>query len=394
MVLAARNGRQVEPAVIIALLFNWRAYDQAGNYWYATRDLVFGSGILQRSGRHMKVSVGDVLVGHERGLDPDRLHRAAVESSKWRLVDENRLLEAFQPPTIFAIVFENMPTAVATELHQVLLASPGYLGAISVHYEFPPHLALYRAHLPPEYRLQGGYARAFYSMGSNEGRDENDLAELRRLGYSDVGFEDRGASRTILDDFDTPRHFERVAVFRDLLTTSNAAAEDDAYELAMVLEDLSPRLFHALGAAAERLSDAETEEDLAQVALSGRRYLEQLADALFPPQSTPRAGRSLSKAAYRNRLWAYAEDNLPNQIARLTVLGGEIDRLVAELNGGLHGDRTADRITQGLIDAARLTAAMLALNPEAARKPYLAYTETIVSFFRSAVARSEEDGPT
>jgi hypothetical protein len=372
--------------VIIALLFNWRAYGQVGNYWWATRDLVFGSGILQRSARHMKVSVGDVLVGRERGVDQKLLYRAAVESSEWRLVDEDRLLEAFQPPTVFAIVFENMPRAVATELHEVLMADPGYLGAVSVHFEFPPHLALYRAHLPPEFRVRGDYARIFYSMGSNEGRGEHDLAELRRLGYSDVAFEDRGASRTILDDFDTPRHFQRVAAFRDLLAKSVSGGEDDAYELAMLLEDLSPRLFNALGAAAERLAAAETEEDMAQVALSGRRYLEQLADALFPAQPEARAGRSLSKAAYRNRLWAYAEENDPNQ---LSALGGEIDRLVAELNGGLHGDRGAERIKQGLVDAGRLTAAMLALNPEASRKPYLAYSDSIVSFFRASMARSE-----
>ncbi|WP_332768708.1 hypothetical protein [Phenylobacterium sp.] len=371
----------------IALLFNWRAYDDASNYWWATRELVFASGIIQRSGRHMKMSVGDVLVGHERGLDPDLVYKAAVLSSEWRRVHEDRLTKAFLPPTLFAMVFENMPRALAAELHEVLTLSPGYLGAVSVHFEFGPHLALYRASLPPEYRLQGAFLRSFYSMGSEEGCDEHDLKEMRRFGYTDVGFEDRGASRTILDDFDTPRHFQRVAAFRDLLTAALPGGEDDAYELAMMLEDLSPKLFNALGAAAERLADVETEEDVAQVALSGRRYMEQLADALFPPQEVSRGNRSLNRAAYRNRLWAFIEDNTRNDVERLKSLGAEVDRVVEELNGGLHADRAKERVAQGIADAATLTAELLALNPEAARNPYLAYSESIFAFARRAFSR-------
>lgn len=41
--------------MIIALLFNWRACEQSGNYWHEIRKEVFGTQIIQNSGQHMKL---------------------------------------------------------------------------------------------------------------------------------------------------------------------------------------------------------------------------------------------------------------------------------------------------------------------------------------------------
>ncbi len=75
--------------MIIAFLFNWRAYSEAGNYWHEIRDAVFAPGIIQRSGRHMKLSIGDVLVGLERGQD--------LRPSSWQLS-----LTASGPPCMWS----------------------------------------------------------------------------------------------------------------------------------------------------------------------------------------------------------------------------------------------------------------------------------------------------
>lgn len=371
--------------MIIAFLFNWRAYPEEGNYWHAIRDAVFATGIIQRSGRHMKLSIGDVLVGLERGQNPQALFLAAFAHSKWALLHEDRLLDGF--PTDFGMVFENMPTELASALHSALEDHGGYLGAISVHFEFPPHLALYRLRLPPHFRLEGTKLRSFYSMGNQDGCDPSDLEDMQRLGYADVDFEDTGAGRTILDDFDTPRHFERVAAFRELLTGSLPGGEDDAYQLTMILEDLSPKLFNALGAAAERLKSAETAEEVAQVAISGRRYLEQLANTLFPPTDTPRGKRKLGRDAFRNRLWAFAEDHLGGDEARLSTIGREVDRLVEELNVGVHAEQPAERVARSISDAAVLTATLFALDPDSARNGYFAYMDSLRAFVGELAAQ-------
>lgn len=377
--------------MIIALLFNWRAYAHASNYWYEIRDVVFGSGVIQKSGRHMKLSIGDVMVGFRAGQDPEALYVSAFGNSEWQMVEEERLLDGF--PTVFGMVFENMPRALAAELHQALIAHKGYLGATSIHLEFGPHLGLYRRSLILQYRLHGTRLRSVYSMGDEDGCDNYELEAMRRLGYSDVGFEDSGASRTILDDFDTPRHFERVAAFRNLLLGTLAGGEDEAYQLTMMLEDLSPKLFNALGAAAERLGNADNEEDVAQVALSGRRYMEQLADALFPPRETAFGDRKLDKPSYKNRLWAFVEGHTSNDPNRRKEIGNEIDRVVKELNGGLHADQTKERVAQSICDAAVLTATLFALNPEVIRNGYLAYTESLVAFARQLISQNEHISP-
>jgi hypothetical protein len=374
--------------MILAMLFDWSAYPSEDNYWHAVRDAVFGTGIVQRSGRHMKLAVGDVLTGLRAGQNAEALFDAAFNNSEWHLADEDRLNGGF--PTIFGMVFENMPRALAAELHDGLSSHHGYLGIFSVHFEFGPHLALYRLRLPPEYRLEGTKLRKFYSMGNQDGCDPDDLEDMRRFGYDDVAFEDTGASRTIFDDYDTPRHFKRVATFRDLLTHALAGGEDDAYQLTMLLEDLSPKLFNALGAAAERLVEAENEEEVAQAALSGRRYMEQLADALFPPTGVKRGNRELTRDKYKNRLWAFVEDQIPNDKIRVRVIGKEIDRVVEELNAGLHADRAKERVASSFTDAATLTATLFALAPDPPRNGYLAYTNNLRSFVRDLAL--EHDG--
>ena len=328
----------------------------------------------------MKLSIGDVMTGLDAGQDAEKLYITAFANSEWRLVDDERLSSGF--PTIFGMVFENMPRWLAQQLHEALNNHEGYLGAVSVHLEYGPHLALYRLRLPLEYRLEGTRLKSFFSMGNEDGCDEYDLQEMTQLGFDDVAFEDSGASRTILDDYDTPRHFERVAGIRNLLTRSLKGGEDDAYELTMLLEDLSPKLFNVLGAAAERLENSENEEDLAQVALSGRRYMEQLADALFPAEETSEGERSLSKVNYKNRLWAFAENATDHDPSIFVPIGKEIDRIVKEVNGGLHADRPKERVEQSLSDAAKLTISLFALDPEAVKNGYLAYSESLRAFVR------------
>lgn len=375
--------------MIIALLFDWKAYPTRRNYWHVIRTAVFKTGIVQRSGRHMKLGVGDVLVGLSAGQDAGAVFDALFNNSEWHRLDEARLNEGF--PTIFGMVFDNMPRALAEDLHEALLPHHGYLGALSVHLEFGPHLALYRLRLPPEYRLEGHKLRSFYSMGNDDGCDPDDLVAMKRLGYRDVAFEDTGAQRTIFDDYDTPRHFKRVAAFRDMLSRALAGGEDDAYQLTMLLEDLSPKLFNALGAAAERLADAENEEEVAQAALSGRRYMEQLADALFPPTDIKRGDRELTRDKYKNRLWAFVEDQIPNDLKRVRTVGKEIDRIVEEFNAGLHADRTKEGVASSFTDTATLTAALFALAPEAPRNGYLAYTGSLRSFVRDLVEQRDKD---
>lgn len=95
----------------------------------------------------------------------------------------------------------------------------------------------------------------------------------------------------------------------------------------------------------------------------------------------------MDKEAYRNRLWAFAEDYIHGDPPRLLTIGKEIDRIVRELNAGLHADQPKERVAQSISDAAVLTATLFALNPDAVRNGYLAYMNSFRAFARELAAQ-------
>jgi hypothetical protein len=371
----------------IALLFNSDTPKFNGSYGDPIRKIVFGLGILQASKRHLKVSVGDVLIySRAKTWDHyDQLTERVYFPGTWSLLLEERLRATFRTATVYALTFENMTEQIARDLHAALSAEASYLGLLEVDYTYGPHLALFRNSMITLYRIEGTSCRVFYSMGEEDGRDDQEPVEMGKVGYTDVAWEDRGAHGTIFDDFDTLEHFQRVAAFRTAITPFLSGGADEGFELVMVLEDLNPQLFNALGAAVAALERAQNEEDIAQAAISSRRYMEKLADVLFPARASEHNGRKVGKEQYRNRIWAFIADNSAGDEARVAALGKEVDRLIEEFNAGLHGDREKERMLRALADASSLTAALLALNPSEARKPYFAHQKSIVRFFEEAV---------
>lgn len=325
----------------------------------------------------MKISVGDVLT---YGKPPELLHRTYFVHTRSNFIGE-RLQATFNVSTVYALTFENITAEIAIKLHEKLKDDNAYLGFLEVDYAYGPHLALFRNYMILKYRVQGQICRVFYSMSEDDSKDEYELEMLKNLNFIDVDWEDKGAHKTIFDDYDTIEHFEQVKGFKDAVTPFLEGGADDASELAMVLEDLSPKLFNSLGSAVMALKRARHEEDVAQAAISGRRYLEKLADALFPACDQLHRGHKVGKKEYRNRIWAYVADNVSNA-ERVKKVGAEIDRLVEEFNAGLHGDRDKDRMLLALSATASLTAVLLALNPSQARKPYYAFEKQIIDFMK------------
>jgi hypothetical protein len=375
----------------IAFLFNSDHPKYDGSYGDPIRNSVFGLGIVQQSGRHMKVRVGDVLL-HFHARDKEAylaLAERVYAADTWSSLIFERLVATFGQAVPCAVIFENMPQALAEELHSELIADDAYLGALEVDYAYGPHLALFRNSMISRYRVAGVVCRLFYTMGEDDEKDVYEAQAMTELGYADVAWEDRGAHGTIFDDYDTPEHFQQVNLFCQTIAPYLLGGRDHASELAMVLEDLNPRLFNSLGSAVVALGRARTEEDVAQAAISGRRFLEQLADVLFPPREKSYNNRPVGKQQYKNRLWAFITDNI-HEAARVKLVGKELDRLVDEFNAGLHGDGTKERMLKALCETASLTSILLALNPEDARKPYYAHKGRMFDFFREAFGIQEE----
>ena len=358
----------------VAFLFNsdYPAYKKGANYIWPARRLIFRSGILQASSRHMKMGYGDVIIKGDHS-ERARIRELVFFDHRWSMIHESRLRAVFDRAVIFAIVFQNMTKSIAVQLHKRLSRSGGYLGMKGVDFSYPPHLVVFRNFIGSQYRIKGTKICIFYSMGSNEDEDPYDLEEIRKLGFSDVGYEDQGLRGTIFDDFDKPAHFQQIARLREELAKHLAGGEEESSQIVLEFEDLNPQLFHALGAAIDAVIKAEHEEHIAQAALSGRRYIERLADTLFPPRETRHKGRDIGPDKYKNRLWAFIADNLPQGDPRIQTLGREAERLVKELNGGLHGDKHADHILKALVDATNFTMKLLTLNPDSAQQIHAPY---------------------
>ena len=107
-----------------------------------------------------------------------------------------------------------------------------------------------------------------------------------------------------------------------------------------------------------------------------------MADALFPPTDDSPGGRSFNKSAYQNRRWAFAEKAVAGDEKRLSSVGNEIDRVVTEVNADLHADQPKTRVASAICDTAKLTATLFAMNPDAAKNGYLAYTDSLRAFVR------------
>ncbi len=232
-----------------------------------------------------------------------------------------------------------------------------------------------------------------YSMGNLDEIDDYEAKELLNLGFTKVDWEDRGAHGTIFDNYDSLEHFQQVREVQAIFASGLPEGDYEAEELVMLLEDLNPRLFNTLGAAVRALSRAQNEEDIAHVGLSGRRYIEQLADALFAPRSEPHNGRSVTKEKFRNRIWAFVAQTVPqaliNRDQEVQRLGQTVDRLIDEVNSILHGTPDKSRALRTLFDLAKLSIELLQLDPIATRKPYDPYNDNILQFLKDSFSDEE-----
>jgi hypothetical protein len=385
----------------VAFLFRSDHPSLGSCYSLRVMEHILGTGVLQQANRCMRLSEGDILTysAAAESKTPTlpaliKLCRSVYQPSKFDKLLGNRLDATHGKATVFCWIFQNISIDIAVALDAKLIPDPAYLGAMDVDFSNPLHLRFFRNSLPEVYRFQGRRCSIFYSMGENE--DPNIvIGEIfERQGFV-IQYEDAGARRTILDNYDTLEHFRRVEDLRRIFAALVLVSDDQMSNLVLMLEELHPKLFDALASAARTLERAETEEDLAQVALSARRLIEGVAGYLFPPRDGEWNGRKIGPKQYRNRLWAYIEQTIA--VAGLTDstllpnLGREADRLVELFNSGLHARPTREKIQAAFRDLVLWLSQVIELSPECARRGYLAYEDQFLEFFRDVTGKNPAD---
>lgn len=383
--------------MIVAFLFNSDDPKYGGYYGEPIRKLILSSNILQQSGRHLKISVGDVLILSHAKTTEEYLFLCEQTYfwHPWNYLFQDKIRATYLKATVFAWVIQNITEEITKSLHSNLKGDSAYLGMHALDYSYPIHLALYRNSMISQFRIKGKKCNLYYSsLDEEENKDYWEFETLEEFGF-DVDWEDTGARQTIFNDYDTLEHFSQVKDFVDAIAPYLSGGTDEAEELAMLLEDLDPKLFDSLGAAVRAFKRAQNEEDLAHVGLSGRRFMEQLADVLFPATHEPYKGREVTRDKYKNRLWAFVDLALPasesERATKFTALGKEIDRLIKEFNAAIHGNPDNDRVGQAYGDLAKFTVKLLSISPDMVRKPYYAYQKSLNEFMKQVFELDKQD---
>lgn len=366
----------------VALLFDELAQHRyhAG---HTARTAVLRPGMLQASGRLITVRNGTVLLSHIGPKHKEELVQAAFFGDLWSHLDQPRVLQVSRTSKVFAWAVNNLDRVTATTLHEALGQEPSYLGVHAIELARPSHWIFYRRSLPLALRMCGNRCNVFFRAVDGDDRDTAAYDHLKSLGFVEVEWEDLGLRETIVDDFDGPQHFARLGSLRDVLKLTQPRGADDADELLVLLEDLSPRLAETLAVASESFLNASSDEHLAQVGLSLRRYFEQLADLLFPARQEPFGGREVTQPKLKNRLRSYAESFAISE--EHLRLADAVSRLIDGANAALHASSPRDCLRNLLGDVARVSVGLLMLAPRQNRRPYDAYWPRMREFLWSAL---------
>lgn len=373
-----------------AFLYNSDDPSLVGNYCYAFRELVFKTGILQGCNRPMRFAEGDISTfGHSRTYAEYRaLTLQVVQPVSTEMLLEHKMGELLPNITVATIIFQNMGVETAEALHHALLQHDCYLGSADVDFSRPEHLVMFRNTLVEQGRFNGLSVSLFYNMGDLENSEDTDFLDQLAASGFDAAYVDIGARRTIFDDFDTLEHFQRIQDFSVLLTTELEIPESEVSNFCHALEEVQPRLFETLFSAGKALRNASTADEIAQVGLACRRFMKLLTDAWYPGRPKAKFGtRDVTEGHVKNRFWAHLEKNIGLSGHALTPYGKRFDELWEKASKYLHeDDPKADEVTELLQHVMALVSDVIALNFEAATRPYTAYGGSIRSFWQDVVA--------
>lgn len=292
--------------------------------------------------------------------------------ARWRgILNMPAFREAVAADDLCAIVVDGISSSDAGMIDDRwhIETIKGYLGAFQLLRENVYHEVLYLMSLPPRYRVHGTTLDFFISPDAEYGDGDYDHGRFDELasvlpshGIETVQLRGTGATGTIFDPYETNHKFAQTVGKVERLLSSYT--DGIIAEITLRARESDPRLLEVLHAALEALEQGAGQEFLAQTALSCRRFLQRLADAVYPPRS-PIGNRKLGRDQYVNRLWMYLDDKLgaDRSDTAKQQIGSRIDYLNQVANKGLHSDASVDEIHRLVLNLALLTRDLLTLTP-------------------------------
>ncbi|PEN83196.1 helix-hairpin-helix domain-containing protein [Bacillus toyonensis] len=170
----------------------------------------------------------------------------------------------------------------------------------------------------------------------------NDLVRLKR--WNDGTFH-KSSLITHISYVKRVAHEKVTALYTKIAYTDSAQTAFDILknEVDDRLLDLNPELAEQLMLAFKSVS-TDSPEEWSQALTTCRRFIEGLADELFPPISEEVDGRKLGKTQYINRLWAFMDNSIESKSnkdlakAHVDILGVYLQRIHKLSNKGVHAE--------------------------------------------------------
>ena len=332
---------------------------------------------------HLKVHVGDLLAYSVARAPQERIelceHVLCDAASQWLATDPQVLFQAMLNRNVYVIALECVTASANEHIHDRLCSMPEYYGALQLAPRSEVHWRLYSRSLCPKFRYLDRSLRLFYSDPGGDDRNELLAARLRVLDFEAVTWENTGLRHTIFDDYASHDWIARNADLSEALGESPTCLFDDVL---MQLSDRAPKLCQELQPAFRALSVAATSGDVAQVAVNCRRFLEGLADALYPPRDGKVDGHSVGEKQHKNRLFAYWS---AHPTASAEDIGARIERLFDAANTGVHADLTPVEARGLAMGAFVLAHDLLVLEPPPECLPLEPHKDALNRFLQAAL---------
>lgn len=356
--------------------------------------------VIPRHRRHCRIQLGTVPISYVPEANRNKFGGAiSMYPARWHsYLDLKAFRRAFTSNDLCAVVLDGISAEDAVGIDEECHSSsiPGYLGAFQLLHGDVYHEVLYLMNLPPVYYI---YADTLTLLASPEAEQNDDydtelIGELERIlpsnGIDTVRVQSYGITGSVFDPYEANVDFAQTVGRVERVLSSYT--EGIITEITLRARESDPRLLEVLDAALQLLKREEERESMSQVALSCRRFLERLADVVYPANQDRVGGHKLGKEQYRNRLWAYVEVQLgpAGSDTALKEIGARIDLLDRIANKGVHGDIAIDEIHRLVLNLALLTHDLLKLTPPS-RQPSDSYQHDQDSAIERMIAESEKD---
>lgn len=240
---------------------------------------------------------------------------------------------------VFAVCLETIDATTAAVIDRRMEHDFGavYLGGLEVDESIAAHLGAYG--LCAFGRVVGLSAWLFWDGLNPDSKFPYHMDWFRNAGYDPVEWESLAGRYTIFDRDHGPEQSVRAAHSRQWLRELFDGIVDHAMPR---LADGAPDIPEKLWSVTRAFREQEVTEQASHVALSCRRILDHVADALFPPAPMTPKGIDLGPNKYKNRLIEYLKQHRVGDTERDLIVATmhaawlELDNLDKLAHKGVH----------------------------------------------------------